>query len=109
MKNVIEFVKKYKIHILTSLLFIFTFKSCIKSNEVKKLNKNTTNLSITIDSLNKVIVGQRDTINNISDVIAEEKLKVHRYYDDYISSKDRDNQLRELHRFVKNNINKLQK
>jgi hypothetical protein len=107
MKNFIEFIKKYKIHILSSLLLFFCFRSCIKSGQVKKLEKIKTENVKTIDSLNLVISGQKDTINNISEVIKQEKLKVHGEYDDYISSKDRGEQLMELHMVVKENIKEL--
>lgn len=109
MKNFIELVKKYKIHILSVLLFIFVMRSCIKSGEVRKLEKVKTTNTHTIDSLTSVVNGQKDTINNISEVIRQEKLKVHREYDNYISSKDRGPQLMELHMIVKNNIKELEK
>lgn len=109
MKKVIEFVKKYKIHILSSLLFIFFMRSCMKSGEVRKLEKVKTQNESVIDSLTFIVNGQKDTINNISEVIRQEKLKVHREYDNYISSKDRGNQLMELHMVVKKNIKDLEK
>lgn len=109
MKKVIEFVKKYKIHILSTLLFIFFMRSCMKSGEVKKLEKVKTKNENIIDSLTFIVNGQKDTINNISEVIRQEKLKVHRDYDNYISSKDRGVQLMELHMIVKENIQKLEK
>jgi hypothetical protein len=109
MKNFIEFVKKYKIHILSSLLFIFFFRSCINSTQVKKLERSKTENNKTIDSLKSVIAGQKDTINNISEVIRLEKIKVHSEYDNFISSKDRGEQLMELHMIVKDNIKKLEK
>lgn len=109
MKKFIEFVKKYKIHILSTILFIFFMRSCMKSGEVRKLEKVKTKNEMIIDSLTLIVNGQKDTINNISDVIKEEKLKVHREYDNYISSKDRGQQLMELHMVVKKNINELEK
>jgi hypothetical protein len=109
MKKVIEFVKKYKIHILSSFLFIFFMRSCIKSGEVRKLEKVKTSNENVIDSLTTLVNGQKDTINNISEVIRQEKLKVHREYDNYISSKDRGDQLMELHMVVKKNIKDLEK
>jgi hypothetical protein len=109
MKNFIEFVKKYKIHILSSLLFIFFFRSCINSGQVRKLEKVETENNKTIDSLNSVIKGQKDTINNISEVIRLEKIKVHTEYDNYISERDRGEQLMELHKVVKQNLKELQK
>lgn len=109
MKKVIEFVKKYKIHMLSTLLFIFFMRSCIKSSEVRKLEKIKTQNERSVDSLTFLVNGQKDTINNISEVIRQEKLKVHREYDNYISSKDRGVQLMELHMVVKKNIQDLEK
>jgi hypothetical protein len=109
MKKIIEFVKKYKIHILTSLLVIFFFRSCSKSSEVRKLEKTNIKTTEVIDSLTTVIKGQKDTISNISDVIRLEKIKVHVDYDNYISSKNRGEQLMELHKIVKQNIKNLEK
>lgn len=109
MKKIIEFVKKYKIHILTTLLFIFFFRSCSKSGNVRKLEKSNIKQTEVIDSLTAIVNGQKDTINNISEVIRLEKIKVHTEYDNYISGKDRGEQLMELHMVVKQNIKELQK
>jgi PBP1b-binding outer membrane lipoprotein LpoB len=109
MKKIIEFVKKYKIHILASLLVIFFFRSCSKSSEVRKLEKSKTKNTEVIDSLTTVIKGQKDTINNISEVIRVEKIKIHTEYDNYISSKNRGEQLMELHKIVKQNLKNLEK
>lgn len=105
----IEFVKNHKIYILSAFLFIFFVRSCSKSSEARKLDKVRNKNEKTIDSLNQVIKGQKDTINKISDVIRLEKIKVHNEYDSYISQKDRGDQLMELHMVVKDNIKKLQK
>jgi PBP1b-binding outer membrane lipoprotein LpoB len=109
MKKIIEFVKNYKIHILASLLVIFFFRSCSKSSEVRKLEKSKTKTTEVIDSLITVIKGQNDTINNISEVIRVEKIKIHTEYDNYISSKNRGEQLMELHKIVKQNLKNLEK
>jgi hypothetical protein len=109
MKKVIEFIKKYKIHILSSLLAIFFARSCSKSGEVRKLEKIKTTNELIIDSLTNVVNGQKDTINNISEVIRLEKIKVHTWYDDYIATKNRGEQLMELHKVVKQNIKELEK
>ena len=109
MKKVIEFVKKYKIHILTSLLVIFFFRSCSKSGDVRKLEKVNIRTTKIVDSLTTVIKGQKDTINNISEVIRVEKIKIHTEYDNYISSKNRGEQLMELHKIVKQNLKDLEK
>ena len=109
MKKIIEFAKKYKIYILSGLLFIFFVRSCSKSGEVRRLEKVNITNEQSIDSLKLLVNGQKDTINNISEVIRQEKLKVHREYDNYISSKDRGPQLMDLHMVVKKHIQELEK
>jgi 2C-methyl-D-erythritol 2,4-cyclodiphosphate synthase len=109
MKNFIELVKKYKLYILSALFVIFFFRSCSKSGQVNKLEKSEIKKEKMIDSLSNVIKSQDYTINNISEVIRLEKVKVHTEYDNYISSKDRGEQLMELHMIVKQNIKDLQK
>jgi hypothetical protein len=83
MKKIIEFVKNYKIYILSSLLVIFFFRSCSKSGDVRKLEKVNIRTTKIVDSLTTVIKGQKDTINNISEVIRVEKIKIHTEYDNY--------------------------
>jgi hypothetical protein len=109
MKNVIEFVKKYKVYILATLCLIFFFRSCQKSGEIRKMGKNNTENSTVVDSLENVISVQKKTIDNIPNLIIDEKLKVHTEYDNYISGKNRSEQLMELHMVVKNNIKNLEK
>lgn len=109
MKNFIEILKKFKMHILYTTLFIFFMKSCIKSSDVRKLERIKTNNEQKIDSLSNLVNGQRDTINNISEVIRLEKIKVHVEYDNYISEQNRGDQLMELHKLVKRNIKNLNK
>jgi hypothetical protein len=109
MKNFIELVKKYKLYILSALFVIFFFRSCSKSGQVNKLEKTEIKKEKVIDSLSNVIKNQEYTINNISEVIRLEKIKVHTDYDNYISGKDRGEQLMELHMKVKQNIKDLQK
>lgn len=109
MKNFIEFVKKYRVHILATLCFILFFRSCQKSSEIRKISKNNTVNTTVVDSLQNVINSQNKTIENIPQLIKDEKLKVHTEYDNYISSKNRGEQLMELHMVVKDNIKKLEK
>jgi hypothetical protein len=109
MKNVIEFVKKYKVYILATLCLIFFFRSCQKSGEIRKMGRNNTENSTVVDSLENVISVQKKTIDNIPNLIIDEKLKVHTEYDNYISGKNRSEQLMELHMVVKNNIKNLEK
>jgi hypothetical protein len=108
MKNGIEFGKKYKVYILATLCLIFFFRSCQKSGEIRKISKNNTESSTVVDSLNNVISVQKKTIDGIPQLIKDEKLKVHTEYDNYISGKNRGEQLMELHMVVKNNIKKLE-
>lgn len=109
MKKVIEFIKKYKIQLLTLLVVIFFFRSCGNSTEVRRLEKQKKENINTIDSLNFVIKSQKDTIDNISEVIRMEKYKIHAEYDNWISQKNRGPQLMELHFIVKNKLKQLQK
>ena len=91
------------------MFVIFFFRSCSKSGQVNKLEKTEIKKEKVIDSLSNVIKSQEYTINNISEVIRLEKIKVHTDYDNYISGKDRGEQLMELHMKVKQNIKDLQK
>ena len=109
MKNVIEFVKKYKVYVLATLCLIFFFRSCQKSGEIRKMGKYNTENSTVVDSLENVISVQKKTIDNIPNLIKGEKLKVHTDYDNYISGKNRGEQLMELHMVVKDNIKNLEK
>jgi len=109
MKKIIELVKKYKVYILTSFLFIFFVRTCAKSVEVRKLEKRDIEQTKVVDSLNKIIIGQKDTINNISEVIRLTKIKVHTDYDNYISEQNRGEQLMELHKLVKQKLKELDK
>lgn len=109
MKNILEFLKKYKIHILSGLLIIILFRSCSKTGQITKLEKNNEKNQVKIDSLSKVLLEQDKVINNISEVIKQEKIKVHTFYDNWISEKDRGEQLMELHKLVKQNIKELEK
>ncbi len=89
MKQVIEFLKKYKIHILSSLLFIFVFKSCGKSTELSRLEKVQASL------INKL-----DSLSNSSDSILKlEKLNHSNdieFIDTWIKQQNRGPQLMEL-------------
>ena len=90
-------------------MVIFFFRSCSKSGDVRKLEKVNIRTTKVVDSLTIVVKGQKDTINNISEVIRIEKIKVHAEYDNYISSKDRGEQLMELHKIIKQNLKDLEK
>tara|TARA_R110001592_G_scaffold92035_3_gene268739 strand:- start:3606 stop:3914 length:309 start_codon:yes stop_codon:yes gene_type:complete len=102
MKKVKDFLKKYKIYILSVALVFFFFKSCSKSGDINKLQKISEQQTFAIDSLSQ-------KIDSIPEVIRVEKINIHLEYDNWISSKDRGSQLMELHSLVKNNIKDLQK
>ena len=55
-----------------------------------------------LDSLN-------NKLDSIPEIIRVEKINIHLDYDSWISSKDRGQQLMELHQIVKTNIKDLQK
>jgi len=102
MKKFIELVKKYKIYILSVLLLFFFFKSCGKSTDIKKLERVNETQKKELDSINK-------KLDSIPEIIRVEKINIHLEYDNWISSKDRGQQLMELHQVVKTNIKDLQK
>jgi hypothetical protein len=102
MKKFIELVKKYKIYILSVLLIFFFFKSCGKSTDIKRLERITETQKKELDSLN-------NKLDSIPEIIRVEKINIHLDYDSWISSKDRGQQLMELHQIVKTNIKDLQK
>ena len=109
MKKFVETVKKYKVYILAGFLLIFFFRSCTKSTEIKKLDKKLSNNEIFVDSLQKEIKVRQQKIDSLPELIRIEKINIHLEYDEWVSSKDRGQQLMELHSLVKNNIRELQK
>jgi len=109
MKKFIELVKKYKLYILSFLLLFFFFRSCSKSTEIKKLTKENNNNGIVVDSLNNEIKLRQQKIDSLPEIMRIEKINIHLEYDEWISSKDRGQQLMELHSIVKNKVKNLQK
>lgn len=101
MKKIVELIKTYKIQLLILLTVIFFFRSCGNSRSVDQLEKLNKENSKIIDSLNVVIKTQRDSIRT-------EKIKIHSYYDNWITEKNRGPQLMELHFIIKNNLKELQ-
>ena len=109
MKKFIDLVKKYKLYILGVLLLFFFFRSCSKSTEIKKLTKKVDNNNIVVDSLNSEIGLRQQKIDSLPEIMRIEKINIHLEYDEWISTKDRGQQLMELHSIVKNNVKNLQK
>jgi hypothetical protein len=101
MENIIELIKKHKTKLLIVLLVIFFFKSCSNSRSVTKLEKVVITQTKNIDSLNLIVNKQKEQIKL-------EKIKIHSYYDNWITQKNRGGQLMELHFVVKNNLKELQ-
>ena len=94
MKKLIELIKTYKLEILIFLTVIFFFRSCSSSSRVTKLEKiEKQNISM-IDSLKLAH--------------KNEKIAIHGFYDNWITQKDRGQQLMELHLIVKENLKKEQ-
>ena len=90
MKKLIELIKTYKLEILVFLTVIFFFRSCSNSSRVTKLEKiEKQNISM-IDSLKLAH--------------KNEKIAIHGFYDNWITQKDRGQQLMELHLIVKENL-----
>ena len=78
------------------------FKSCGKSTDIKRLERITETQKKELASLN-------NKLDSIPEIIRVEKINIHLDYDSWISSKDRGQQLMELHQIVKTNIKDLQK
>ena len=94
MKKLIELIKTYKLEILIFLTVIFSFRSCVNSNKVTKLEKIQKQNLFTIDSMK--IAHKND------------KIAIHGFYDNYITQKDRGQQLMEMHLIVKEKLKKEQ-
>lgn len=109
MKKFIELVKKYKVYILAVLLLFYFFKSCSKSTDIKKLTREVNNNGLVVDSLENQIKIRQQKIDSLPEIMRIEKINIHLEYDEWISSRDRGQQLMELHSIVKNNVKKLQK
>lgn len=109
MKKFIDLVKKYKVYILAILLLFYFFRSCSKSTTIKKLTKEVDNNGLVVDSLENEIKLRQQKIDSFPEIIRTQKINIHLEYDNWISEKDRGQQLMELHKIVKENVNKLKK
>lgn len=109
MKKFIDTAKKYNLYIISALFLVFFFRSCIKSAQIKKLDKTLTLNTTIVDSLNSEIKVRQQKIDSLPEIIRTEKINIHLEYDEWISKRDRGPQLMELHSIVKDNINNLKK
>jgi hypothetical protein len=108
MEKLINFIKKYKFYILAFLLVFFLIRSCSKSGEIKKMNKQSIEFNNKLDSLIRLNDNLQQKTDSFPEVLRKQKLNIHMEYDNYISNQDRGKQLMELHMIVKNNIKDLQ-
>jgi hypothetical protein len=108
MEKIINFIKKYKIFILGFLLSFFLIRSCSKSGDIKKINKQNNEYSAQVDSLIKLNSSLQQKIDSFPEALRKQKLNIHMEYDNYISKQDRGKQLMDLHMIVKENVKELQ-
>tara|TARA_Y100000389_G_C17157982_1_gene362924 strand:- start:1 stop:330 length:330 start_codon:yes stop_codon:yes gene_type:complete len=109
MKKVKEFIVKYKLYILSAFLLIFFFKSCSKSSEIRKLNKEISIKNNVTDSLENINKIQRRYIDSFPEKLRVEKLNIYLSIDDTISRVDRTPQLMGLHKMWKDSVKSFQK
>lgn len=109
MKKIIDFIKKYKLYILGILFLFYFFRSCSKSAQIKRLDKQVNNNGVVVDSLNNEIKFRQQKIDSFPELVRIEKINIHLEYDGWVSNKNRGPQLMELHSIIKNNIKELQK
>lgn len=88
----LDLIKKYKIHILVSLLIIVFFRSCGKSRTITGLEKKEKISIETIDSLKLDISLKTAKIDSFPSILRIEKLSIHLMYNDTISKLDRTSQ-----------------
>ena len=55
------------------------------------------------------IILRQQKIDSFPEIMRVEKINIHLEYDNWISERDRGQQLMELHRIVKENVNNLKK
>jgi hypothetical protein len=108
MEKLINFTKKYKFYILGFLLGFFLIRSCSKSGEIKKMNKQSIEFNTQLDSLIRLNDNLQQKADSFPEVLRKQKLNIHMEYDNYISKQDRGKQLMDLHMIVKDNIKDLQ-
>jgi hypothetical protein len=69
-KKIVEFIKKYKLHILGLLLFIFIVRSCSNSGKITKLERINNVQEKLIDSLtiineSQIVLLKNETLNQL--------------------------------------------
>jgi PBP1b-binding outer membrane lipoprotein LpoB len=83
--KVLDFLKKYKVHVLATLLLILFFRSCGKSRTITKLEKDKKQNVEAIDSLESLISVKNAKIDSFPEILRKEKLAIHLMYNDTMS------------------------
>jgi len=99
-----EFLIKYKVHILVTILAIVFLRSCAKSRSINRLEKAKVECTNSIDSLNIVISIKDARLDSIPEILKLEKLSIYLSLDDTISRVDRTPQLMGFHALIKDKI-----
>jgi hypothetical protein len=105
----LDFIKKYRIHILVSIMVIFFFRSCGRGRTISKMEASESINIRLIDSLNSVIIIKDSKLDSIPDILRTEKLSIYLSLDDTISRVDRTPQLMGFHTIIKDRIKELQR
>lgn len=109
-KNLIDFLKKNQVAILSILVFFFFIRSCGNARDAKKLERSNKILVERIDSLNLVVQSKNLEIYQFPETLRLKSLSIHQEYDLWISKRDRSPQLMELHTtYVKPKIQEYSK
>ena len=104
----LNFLKMYKLYIITGILVIILFRSCGKSRNINKLEKVKLVNTEMIDSLSNVIKVKDSKLDSIPEILRIEKLSIYLSLDDTISRVDRTPQLMGFHTLIKDKIKLLQ-
>ncbi len=103
-----DFLIKYKVHILATILAIVFIGSCSKSRKISRFEKAEVEYTNSIDSLNTVISIKDARLDSIPEILKIEKLSIYLSLDDTISRVDRTPQLMGFHTLIKDKIKDIQ-
>ncbi len=101
MKKIVEFVKKHKVYILSALVLVLFFRTCSKSNQIKRLDKTVITYS---DSIS--VVKENSYNQGLKDGANKEKESILDFMDDELRSPQNlrvREKFEELHNSIDNN------
>lgn len=101
MKKIVEFVKKHKVYILSALVLVLFFRTCSKSNQIKRLDKTVITYS---DSIS--VVKENSYNQGLEDGANKEKESILDFMDDELRSPQNlrvREKFEELHNSIDNN------